>query len=541
MPDQPDQLTEPEFLGSDSTQEHPGRRWGLIGAACLAVVAAAGAGAWGVAQLMAGGSSPASAVPADAVAYLSVDLDPSASQKIEALNMLKKFPAVAEELDLGVRDDLRRWAFEQFEEESPCKGFDYDTDVGPWLGDKMGVAVVPDGDEVVPLVLVQVSDQDAARAGIRQLADCGEEEAGMAFVDDYALLGEKQAVVDKMASAASASALDEDPDFLKWMDRAGDPGIITAYASADSLAAVMDLAQHSVPGQGSTALDSGGRETYSDSVLAASAASDDKLQRLQSVFEDFEGAALVVRFADGSVEAEAVSSGLPSGMAATGAGLPALGALPETTALALSVALPENWLQDYIESMEDMLGEDLGEQDMWSELEAGTGLDLPGDIETLLGDGVTVSVDASTDLRALMETPEPADVPIGIQIAGEPAEISPVLDKVLAQAGPMAKQLVVEETEDGVSVGLQQEYVDRLVAGGSLGTSDSFRRVIAERASSAFYVDFDAGDGWADRLADELGSGDPEVGANVAPLDAVGVSSWMDEGVSHALFKMTTD
>src|SRR3954469_10609192 len=59
-------------------------RTGIVVGSAVAVVAAVGVGAYGVVQLLSGGSSPATAVPSDALAYVSLDLDPSASQKIEA-------------------------------------------------------------------------------------------------------------------------------------------------------------------------------------------------------------------------------------------------------------------------------------------------------------------------------------------------------------------------------------------------------------------------------------------------------------------------
>ena len=53
---------------------------------------------------------------------------------------------------------------------------------------------------------------------------------------------------------------------------------------------------------------------------------------------------------------------------------------------------------------------------MYAEGERATGLELPEDIETLLGDGISVSVDASADLQALTESPDPSQVPAGIRI-----------------------------------------------------------------------------------------------------------------------------
>ena len=94
---------------------------------------------------------------------------------------------------------------------------------------------------------------------------------------------------------------------------------------------------------------------------------------------------------------------------------------------------------------------------------------------------------------------------------------------------------------DLVSVGLDKAYVDQLLESGDLGDSDTFTKVIPEagRASAVFFVDFDAGNGWAERLA---GDQDAEAKANIKPLDAFGVSSWEDgDQVQHAMLRLTTD
>ena len=59
----------------------------------------------------------------------------------------------------------------------------------------------------------------------------------------------------------------------------------------------------------------------------------------------------------------------------------------------------------------------------------------------------------------------------------------------------------------------------------------------ADRAVGALFVNFDAGDGWLDTLAD----GDKEAAANLAPLDALGMSSWRDGDVQHGLVRLKTD
>jgi hypothetical protein len=60
-----------------------------------------------------------------------------------------------------------------------------------------------------------------------------------------------------------------------------------------------------------------------------------------------------------------------------------------------------------------------------------------------------------------------------------------------------------------------------------------------ENAASVVFINFDAGDGWIERLAGDV---DPQAGENIAPLDALGISGSTDsDGSQHGLFRLTTD
>jgi hypothetical protein len=525
---------EPEYLGGAPAPEPEaegaspsGPRWALVAAAGAGVVAVVAAGGFGLAQLLSGSGSPADAVPANALAYVSVDLDPSATQKIAAIQMLRKFPALEEEMGLDARDDVRKWFFEDVLDDG-CTGLTYEDDVAPWIGDRMAVAAVPDqGSTVAPLFALQVTDQDAAAQGLRDLAaTCGEgEKVGVAFVGDYAVLMEEQADADSYAAAAEASPLSDDSDYLTWTDRIGDPGIVNAYVSADAPARMTDIATEIA-----------GEQT------------DRMRQNVVELYRDFEGAAGTLRFADGTLELAVATKGMPGGVAAVDAPrAPALGDLPASTAAAFTVSLPDGWLQDWMTSIGDLLGGGAaggGSEDLWTDLEAATGLQLPEDVETLLGDGLRVSVDSSLDTAALQGPAVPA-VPVGIRIHGDAAEIDRVLDTLLARVPAAQLDALQRSSGDGyVVLGLDQAYVDTLSSGtGGLADDPAFRQVVpeADRVSGGVFVSFDAGD-WSTRVAGEMFPGEPEVKANVAPLDALGLSSWLDDDqVQHGSLILSTD
>lgn len=553
----PPDAGEPEYLGSgpvvptDENGAPPrARRTPVLVTAAVGVAAALGVGGWGVLQLMASGGSPAEAVPATTVGYVSVDLDPSAVQKIEAIRMLQKFPGIAEHLEIDARDDIRRFVFEQI----GCTEVDYGREVEPWLGDRMAVAAVPDSDQpVAPLVVLQVGDPEAARAGVDALERCGDAEkpVGVAFAGDYMLLTEDQDDADAFARAAEAAPLADDARFREWMDRLGDPGIVTAYASANAPDLAFSAMAAEAPHQPDT-LAEGDLECKSPcpGVSADVPGFDDYFDLVRKQYRNFEGMAGAIRFDDGGLEAEFVTRGMdPTGALATDVEGPSLTELPESTAAAFGFGVPDTLVQDLLDAIDDFYGVGPGSagvpslEEMLADVEARTGLRLPEDLQTMLGDAVTISVDAGADLKALAESPEPPDVPVALRIDGDPAKIRAVLDKLLA-AGPGSEAMVVENGDGTVVLGLQQRYVDSVVAGGSLGEVPSFQRVVpeADRSSSAFYVNFDAGSGWAEELGRMVSGGDPDVAANLAPLDALGLSGWTDdEGVQHGLLALTTD
>ena len=217
----------------------------------------------------------------------------------------------------------------------------------------------------------------------------------------------------------------------------------------------------------------------------------------------------MIRFDDGRVEAEMVTRGMPGGIAPVGdPGAPSLAELPATTAAAFTVSFRDGWLDEWVTSLGDVFGGGAaggGSEDLWKDLEAGTGLQLPEDLETLLGDGLRVSVDGTVDVGALSSADVP-QAPVGVRIHGDDAEITRVVDTLLAQVPPGEADALVRSRGDGyVVLGLDQAYVDQLAGSGGLGDVPAFRDVVPEpdRVAGGVFVNFDAED-WATRVAREV-------------------------------------
>lgn len=534
--------TEPEYLGDAPADTPPGRRrprGALIAVAAVGAAGAVAAGSWAAVSFMSGGSQPTTVIPATALAYAGFDLDPSAAQKIEAMRIIKKFPALDKELGMDAQDDIRKAILD--EALADCKGVSYDDDVAPWIGERAAVAAVPGdkkGADPQPVVALQVSDEQLASEKLTELFECGEAEAG-AFVvaAGYAVIAETEKAAQATVDAAAEASLADDSTFQRWTGEVGDPGIVTVYAAPGAPAALVGLDEAMAgPGMGMTG------------------AMDPK--QVEELTKSFEGAAGVVRFEDGAVEAEFAAGGLPEAYVGGEDAVTSVGDLPDSTGMVYAMAFTEGWLQDYVEMMSSAEG--MSAEELWAEAEAATGLELPEDAETLLGDSVSIVVDSSLDAKVFQEE-DPSNVPAGIRITGDADEITRVVDKLKRMLGPDAEMLVTETGDGTVALGLSQEYVGKLVDEGTLGEDPAFQAVVpdADRAAGVWYLNFDAGDGWVEALAgdaaamfeapadghvpDDSGDIDAKIKENIAPLDAMGVSSWLDGNTARGLLRLTTD
>ncbi len=510
-----------EYLGEGTRPPRRARgRGGLVAGGAAAVVALGAAGAWGVANFMSGGEEAAEVVPDNVLAYVSLNLDPDGGQKLEAYQTLKKFPALAEKLDASSGgEDLRRALVEGILDEVDCPGVTFESDVAPWLGNAMAVAAVPGDDHPQPVGLLQVTDEDAALDGLATLAECSpesgaDEQTGTAFGDGWLVVAETDEQAQAVLDDAASGALADDADYQRWVEEAGGAGVVTAYVAAEAPAAAFDAA-------------------------AAAGADDLQTDAVQGMFDDFEGGAAVVRFDDEALELETAFGGLPDWTVADGES--GLEDLPDTTAVAYGTAVSDTFVQDLV----DAIAEGTSDAEVDQLLQQGeqlTGLDLPEDLQALLGDGFAVALDGSADFSAAGMS-SPLAFPVGLRITGDPGEIVPALEKVLGALAPYGVPqgtVQVEEGDDAVGVALSADRAATLAGDGGLGDQPSFTEALPEidRSGSGLYVGFDDG-GWFSSLVAQ--ADDDEVEANVDPLHGLGISGWSDDGTSHGLLRLTTE
>jgi hypothetical protein len=514
-------------------------------------------GAWAATSFFATGSQPAEALPDSTVAYFSVDLDPSGGQKIEAIRTLRKFPGFTDKVDLETDDDLRERFFEEVTKSGECEGLDYAADVKPWLGSRAAMAAVDLGeDEPAAVGVIQTTDGGKAEDGLAKLIDaCGgssaegdtgdsaEEESsedigGWVVDGDWIVVAETQEIAQQVVDAADGSALAGDAAFERWTGEAGDDGFMSFYVAKGVTKYLDDLGGMGMMGSSLSPMDDLSMEEGTGDVT-----SEEQIpEELQQVIDDFDGMAATVRFDGGAVELEYAVSNYQKALTSfidseTGADMVA--SLPDDTVAAFGMALDEGWADALLDYVKDSVPEESATIDeQLAQFEAETGLAFPEDLETLLGEGLTVSMGSGLDPDAVANG-GPGEVPVGIRIKGDASEIQAVLDKISAQAGPEVAEFLKVSEGDGYAVlALQEGYRGELESDGSLGDSAAYGEVVeSDEAQSVMFVNFNADDDWLVRLTGDM----PEVSDNLAPLGAFGVSSWVDDEVVHGLVKVTTD
>lgn len=582
-----DTQPEIEYLGPDDagpdhegTPAH-GRRWALVAGVTAGVLAIAAVAAWGATQYLSGGGpGAASAVPHDALAYVALDLDPSAGQKVEAYRTLRKFPAIREKIGSG--DDLRRALIGAVLSASSCKNLSYDDDFAPWLGNHVAFALLPgsgkSGEPRAELA-VEVTDEDEAKKVIDAKGGCGQPDGpadfGTAFTDDgYMVISEDDADAQGIVRDAASSSLAEDADYRHWVDEAGGEGIVTGYVAAEAPQALFrsfmgmggmggmgmggpDMGWSSYQDSGSVRL-AGRAPVFGDSPSPSPGLPDFSPRGPRprfgmgmggmsmlpmapfmmggpaGLFKDFKGAAFSLRFADGALELETATSAV--GDATTrDAGASGIKDLPSSTAVAIGFAVSDSFAQDLMDSFASRMGKAQLDKAV-AEAERETGLRLPEDLQTLFGDGVSVALDSSADLDRAFSGGE-YDLPLAVRIKGDPDAIVPVLDKLIKSADAQ-DDVVVKTGDNVVAVGFAPDQVAAVAGDGSLGESDAFRKSLPDldQSGGGLFVNFDAGD-WLTNLADD----DQEAKDNLAPLDSLGITATRDGDVLHAVVRLTTD
>ncbi len=538
-----------------------GKKPALIAGGVIAALLVGG-GVWAATWYFSTGAQPSEALPDSTIGYMSIDLDPSGAQKIEALKMLNKFPAIKDQLGLDAQDDVRKRLFEEIQKSGDCKDLDYGDDIEPWLGDRAAVAAVDTGEEQpTPVVVVQVKDADKADAGLSKLRDCGQASepgtiggssdstGGWAIDGDWAVIAEDEKIAQQVADDAAESSLSDDADFQKWTDEAGDPGVVTMYAAptagkyvAKNLSEFTGIFGGSASSCAYSSTDPSPDPSIDPCGDNGSYESNNPMPtEMADALEEFKGAAATLRFSDGALELEmAGDPGISrEGLYGTDRGADVVATLPEDTAAAIGIGFQDGWFTDFVDQIASYSGGETTADEMMSQLAQESGLDLPDDAETLAGDSMALSVGSDFDLDTFFNSGDGSGIPIAGKLHGDPDAMKAVLDKLgQDMSTEEASALNTDSEGDMLAIGPNADYRSQVLHDGNLGDSAVFKDVVreADKASALVYVNFDAGD-WLTKLAND----DKEALDNLEPLEGFGISAWQEDDAAHAVVRLTTN
>ncbi len=484
-----------DVLGAPEPARRRGRASGLVIALVGAgAVAVAGSAVAFAAFLGGGGAQPEDVLPADAIGLVKLDLDPAAGQKIAVYRLAERFPSTSDavEDEDSVKDQLLSALFEK------DGTVDYEKDVQPWIGDRVGAAFVPAGDEPQPLVAVAFTDRSKAEAALEGgLLDEGDgEDAFYAFSEkaDYVLIGPTQELVDDAARTKEVLA-----DTASWkdgMDALDGDQIVTLWADLDAVYGALPQEARD------QAAEAYGLETdlaLGGTVVAGVHAGKDHVELVGKAI-DLESPFQLDDPVGGGKGSDLVR-GLPAGT---------VGALSVTN---LGSGLAE--LFDTVYGDDDPLGITSSARDL--------GLELPGDLRTLLGDETVVGVFGEADVALRSRTDD-------VDAAYEKAL---VLAQTLTGGQDIAS--VLRKVDGGLAAGTSPEALEAISGDdGGLGDSRAFRTAVpdAEDAGYLLYVDIA-------RALELAGQDLGEDAADAAVLQAFGVTGSGDATSSTFRLRLT--
>jgi len=514
-----DILPSPSEMDAPSKQPFP-VRWVLSAIVVVLVLALVGGITVAVRGLSGGGSQPEDVLPAGAIAFAKVDLDPPAGQKINAIRFLRKFPALKDKV--GLNADLRESLFTGMAEGAGWGNLSFDKDVAPWLGQRIGIAAYPGGENDAPrvfgaagniVVALQVTDEAKARAGLDRLSAASDigSDPGVVVRDGYALLAENQAAADLAAKDAANGVLAADADFSADLAALGD-GVASVWVNMDamsSLAGVTGLAGLGLLGVGGSspgAKSTGGRTSY---VLS------------------FDG--------DDALEVRGASTGASS-LTPPDKPLQGFTELPEDSVVAFGLAGGNKLVAGFFDSLRATIddtgpgGPEGGFDGMVADAERELGIDLPDDLAVLLGSNLVAAMRDDQTGRTQLE--------VGARVTTDGPRAVALVDKINNATDASGSDFPLERrlTDDGVVVASSKGQVDLLVKDGGLGDRDAVRKALPEvdGATVALWVDIRS------LMRGFMGSdGGNE---NIDPIAGLGVTAKVaDDGSATYRLRLVTD
>lgn len=472
----------------------------VIGGTAAALVAAGGVAALAGTMFDGGDKQPEEVLPGTSIVFTKVDLDPGVAQKVGAFRLFDKLPEAKNALTAS---DPKKAIFEWAKsKESDLSDVDYAADIEPWLGDRVGLSLLaPEGSakEPVAVVALAVKDEAKAKEGIARL-----ETKAAGAIDKAKSQG--KAASDAAAKAAApgraSGTTSPSPSPTKGDETATifKDGYVLLTAKKDEARVQAELAKPTLKANetfsgdmgaiGETGVMSGwvdGPKFLQLNADASMPAAMEELAGLQG------RSAFALRFASDHLELAQVNRGQQLTIDAKP--LKDVANLPADTAGFYSFsggsdAVKQMW--PILKKFASASG--AGDVDaQLKQVEQQTGLALPADLQTLLGDQFDVVV-ATQDFRKLAGMPK-----VGLRMWTDTGKAQSILDKLVglanqANGGPLPFTLASKATNGHLDVALDEGYRSTLATAGTLSSTAGFATVLPQLETSvnAMYVNLDA-------------------------------------------------
>lgn len=461
---------------------------GLV--AIVGGTAAVGGGWLAFSKLNGGGPQPESVLPADTIAFVKVDMNPSGAQKVAAVRFALRFPDAKGKVSEG--SDLRQVAFEKMQDDGDFKGLDYATDVAPWVGDRFGVGLLPGAsskDKPIAVMVLAVTDEEKAKASLPQLTAKSKTACGVR--DGFAVCSEDKTTVTLLTEADQGATLADAPGFSSDMEALGEDGVAAAWVDLSQVSSLADEA-HIATG-----------------LLGARVPDGQAGGRL----------AVALRFAGPHLELAGRVADMPLSWPQKRGGGTGVTDLPSGTLAAFGLDSAGEQVTSSLTSSKE-LSKDL--EAAGAEL----GVKFPEDLKAALGDHATVAyggMDGDT-------------VKVALRTGGDPAAVGRMVT-AMNKGGGMSEPELHQSTAGGDPVVATTEgYARQIAAGSGLGDQQSFRDAVpsAKDARAVFYADIA---GLLKAHGDDFGK---ELRKNLDPFSALGISTRGEGKTAAFTVRLTT-
>ncbi len=532
-----------EGTAQSGSQPRRGRGRGvIIGGTAAALVAAGGVAALASTMLGGGDKQPEEVLPGSSIVFTKVDLNPGVAQKVGAFRLMDKLPEAKNALSSG---DPKKALFELAKsKESDLSDIDYATDIEPWLGDRVGYSLLaPEGSgkEPVAIVAVAVKDEAKAKEGIARLESKAAGTINKAKAQGKAAgdAAAKAAAPGAKATATKSPAGSDNETVKVFKD-----GYILIAAKKDEARLQAELAKPNLKANetftgdmgaiGETGVMSG----WVDGPKVLELNADSSTPAAMQEIAELQGrSAFALRFASDYLEFAQVGRGQK--MTIDAKPLKDLSNLPADTAGFYSFAGGSDAVKQ-IWPMIKKFASASGAGDVdaqLKQLEQQTGLVLPADLQTLLGDQFDVVV-AKQDFRKLTGMPK-----VGARMWTDTTKAQSILDKIVGLAnqrngGNSGFTLASKATNGHLDVALDEGYRTTLATAGTLSSTAGFATVLPQLESSvaAMYVNLDAVE---DQYLDEVPA---EYFEFVKALQSVGMTAQpAKDGEQHSVLRLSVN